>query len=235
MLRTRIGRSELNNHFRGFTLVELLVVIAIIAILMSILLPALTTAREKARLTKCMANMEQIYRVFALYANDNAGLCPRVGVGRGEGIDTGMGNILTAFYKRTKYMDNPYLCQCPSDKHFFRESDFRESYSYWFENGWDRVRLNDTELVMGLWGRTIRTKRTGLVKLLHDGEPWISRDADFGAFSGVPVGYRRHFQSKVENTVYHDGHVEPRDTHWPDAMNYYVGPQNWGFMPHEYR
>jgi type II secretory pathway pseudopilin PulG len=216
-------------------LVELLVVIAIIAILMAILLPALGLVREKARLTKCMSNMAQIYRAFSLYANENDGLTPLVGVGRGEAINIGMGNILTAFYRRTRHLDNPYVCQCPSDKHFFRDSDFRQSYSYWFENGWYRVKLGGPQIVMPLWAGTVRTKRPDVVKVLHDGEPWISRDADFGAFQGVPVGYRRHFQSKIENTVYHDGHVSPRDTHWPDASNYYVGPQNWGFLPHEYR
>jgi prepilin-type N-terminal cleavage/methylation domain-containing protein len=221
------GRCE------GFTLVELLVVIAIIAILMAILLPALTMVREKARMTRCMSNMAQIYRGFALYANENNGLCPPVGVGRTQGINN---NILTAFYRWTKHLDNPYVCQCPSDGSFFRDSDFRQSYSYWFENGLRKIKLGGPQIVLYLWGRTIRTKRPQLVKLLHDGEPWISRDADYGWFDGVPVGYRRHFQSKKENTVYHDGHVSERDTHWPDAapINYYVGPQNWGFHPEEY-
>jgi prepilin-type N-terminal cleavage/methylation domain-containing protein len=55
---------------RGFTLIELLVVIAIIALLASFLLPALARAREKARVTKCVANLKQIAVATFLYADD---------------------------------------------------------------------------------------------------------------------------------------------------------------------
>lgn len=54
----------------GFTLIELLVVIAIIALLVSILLPALGLAREASRTTKCMSNMRQIVTAALIYAND---------------------------------------------------------------------------------------------------------------------------------------------------------------------
>ena len=55
---------------RKFTLIELLVVISIIAILASLLLPALTAAQEKTREIKCTSNMKQVMNAFHMYTGD---------------------------------------------------------------------------------------------------------------------------------------------------------------------
>lgn len=66
----------MKKYHRAFTLIELLVVIAIIALLLSMLLPALSRARMYARRVVSTSNMRQIGMAMTLYAEDNEGLFP---------------------------------------------------------------------------------------------------------------------------------------------------------------
>lgn len=80
---------------KAFTLVELLVVIGIIALLISVLLPALNRARQSANSLKCLANLRQMGQLVQMYAIDNQQSLP---IGSWNGLDpkTGKTNASAA-------------------------------------------------------------------------------------------------------------------------------------------
>lgn len=103
---------------RAFTLIELLVVIAIVALLLSIMLPALGHARASGRAVVCASNQRQLVTAFTLYTDDHRGAAmPHL---RTAGITRtywyGQENIATQTLDHTRGTLTPYLSAAPGDR-----------------------------------------------------------------------------------------------------------------------
>lgn len=111
----------LRHSLFGFTLIELLVVIAIIAILSSLLLPALAKAKTRAQRTKCLSNLRQVFVLEHCFALDHDGEVPL-------GYRTGAKQFNTMVYSGTadkfvifgrlwteRLLDQPQILFCPSE------------------------------------------------------------------------------------------------------------------------
>ena len=103
-------RAFLKRAALGFTLVELLVVIAIIAILASLLLPALGNAKESARSVACINSLRQLGMASSLYAVDNDDNYPTFR----KWLYTSVGDMTTGTLH--PYLDNKDVYLCLTDK-----------------------------------------------------------------------------------------------------------------------
>ena len=179
---TRQGNLESQNldcsrteRKHGFTLIELLVVIAIIGVLASLLLPALASAKERAKLIKCVSNQKQIGIAFQLYRGDNDARFPPLApfqvyghrsfeFGGGDPDPNYVqGQTMLAATNRPlgRYAQSQKVFECPSDRGFDirpflppSQSHFGSwgsSYKY-NSNPWTRMRYDPADEI-GLAGK----------------------------------------------------------------------------------
>src|SRR2546423_2533943 len=106
--RMLVGKSRRRV---GFTLVELLVVIGVIAVLIGMLLPALSKAQQQAKWIKCQSNLRTIGEYLTMYGNQWKGAIYPRGFGAGTIPKT---NCLPAHIFKPAVW-NPPIMLCPSD------------------------------------------------------------------------------------------------------------------------
>jgi len=141
----------------AFTLVELLVVVAIVALLMGILMPALSRAKRQARASACLGNLKQWGLLFATYCEDNDG---RFLSGQGEGNGYWWMDEMRPYYKDEE------VRLCPQATRWYAGGGKIGARSDWAWRAGSKYSANDTGSygpnawicnprpgTTGMWGR----------------------------------------------------------------------------------
>ncbi|GEM_PF-1575637 len=173
----------------GFTLVELLVVLSVIAMLMSILMPALNAARRSAYKTGCKQNLHGCAVAFRMYLDDNRNTMPIIW-NMPYSTVKGDANSVALYPCLKKYLSGPEALKCPADRYP------EKGTSYWKEEG------SSYEYNTHLGGRKIED--SWFAKRFGTSEVWILHDYDGFHGKKISAGGERRAQDigKQDATVY---------------------------------
>jgi prepilin-type N-terminal cleavage/methylation domain-containing protein len=162
---------------RAFTLIELLVLIAVIALLASLLLPALGRAKRSAHATACISNLHQIGLALQLYVEDNEHRLPYCAM-----IPSANTNLKSISMTLAPYLGPKQVFKCPADHTLFE----KEQTSYeWnrFLNGasYDRPQdwLPETQVIVEtIFGGRLNTPLLGDAEAFHPASGvWSGKNA----------------------------------------------------------